>query len=96
MSYPRHEALVVDADILSFQKYVSTKTAISSCPTNTAGCLWSRFLQSIIPPETQQKRAPSTFAKFNDGFGESGVSLAEAVAGIRKFIRGEDSEGNGN
>jgi len=90
MSYPRHE-LIIDADILAFQKFVSTKTAISTKPIDTAGCYWARHLQTIIPTVKESKRAPSNFAKFNDGLGESGVTLAEAIAGIRKFIRGTDT-----
>ena len=90
MSYPRHE-LTIDADILAFQKEVSEKTAISSRPLRTSAYMWTRFLYRLIPSEKHTKPAPSNFAKFNDGLGESGVTLAEAMTGIRQFIRGADT-----
>ena len=97
MSYP-HTEISISPEFLAFQKHVAEKTAISSRPLRTAAYMWTRYLcrPEFIPDVKITKRASSNFAKFNDGFGKSGVTLEEAVAGIRKFIRGKDSEGNVN
>jgi len=81
--------LIIDADLLGFQKFVSSKTAQSSRKLRTASYLWTRFLSSLITLDKPKKPAPANFAKWNDGFGETGISLNESMQGIKQYIRGE-------
>jgi len=97
MSHPMTQGVIhIDADMLNFQKYVSTKTEKSTRTLRTAAYMWTRFLSSLILPVEPSKPAPSNFAKWNDGFGESGITLDEAKRGIGEYIKAKDSEGNGN
>jgi len=88
--------ITISPELLAFQKYVAEKTAISSQPLRTATWIWTRRLcaPDIIPPDEKPiKRAPSTFAKFNDGLGESGITLEEAKQGIRDYFK-QNKAGN--
>jgi len=85
--------ITVSPELLAFQKRVAEKTAISSQPFRTSAYMWTRYLLQFIPAEKPTKPAPSNFAKFNDGFGESGVTLEEAKQGIRNHFK-QNKAGN--
>jgi hypothetical protein len=81
----------IDKELLAFQNYVATKAPSSSKPIKATAYLWSRFLQRKLSDfgAVQTVAAkPSKVAKFNDGFGVSGISLSSAVSGIRYFLNG--------
>lgn len=96
MSHPAQGNLIVaiDAQILEIQEYVSKYTAKSTRKLLTAAHIWTRRLaKEAIPPETIKKPAPRNFAKWNDGFGESGITLEESKRGIKAFIKNDKKEG---
>ena len=80
----------IDQELLTFQRHVAPKILSNDEPIRSAAYLWSRFLQRKLPEFsiTPSVYKPSTVAKFNDGFGVSGISLSSAMTGIRTFLRG--------
>ena len=80
----------IDKELLTFQRHVAPKILSNAEPIRSAAYLWSRFLQRKLPEFSASNpiSKPSTVAKFNDGFGVSGISLSSAMAGICTFLNG--------
>ncbi len=75
----------IDKELRAFQHHIAHKVLSSDNPIRSAAYLWSRFLQRKLPHFSDNTNIPkpSLVARFNDGFGVSGISLSSAKAGAK-------------